>query len=234
MTQSSAYDSLVQSTIRRIADLSEESLLQLSQYISFLKWQEEQWREWDEEDVPGVEPADADSSHRDATREDVPAPLSRAGDRRSWWVYDFIEHFEGATATGTKTSAGMEVKVAPAMCGLEQRLAVWQHPPSAGASVLQFQFTVPPNVDRLRFQAKVGIRNGSLIAESLGNYVAFRLLVNGVRLWGTTKNSTTWEDVAVSLPTLSGEYVTVQLVTDGLGDSRWNWAVWGTPLLVGE
>jgi hypothetical protein len=38
----------------------------------------------------------------------------------------------------------------------------------------------------------------------------------------------------VDLPTLAGQPVTIQLVTDGLGDARWNWAVWGTPLLIGE
>jgi hypothetical protein len=100
--------------------------------------------------------------------------------------------------------------------------------------VLQYQFTVPATVDRLWLRAKVGIRNGSLIAESPDNYVAFRFFVNGIRLWGATKNTTAWEDVSVELPALGGEYVTVQFVTDGLGDSRWNWAVWGTPLLVGE
>ena len=100
--------------------------------------------------------------------------------------------------------------------------------------MVQYQFEVPADLDRLRFRAKAGIRNGSLIAESPDNYVAFRLFVNGVRLWSATKNSTTWEDVSVDLPTLAGEHITVQLVTDGLGDSRWNWAVWGTPLLIGE
>ncbi|MEZ4634352.1 MAG: hypothetical protein R2873_01530 [Caldilineaceae bacterium] len=29
--------------IRRIGDLSEQSLIQLGQYISYLKWQEELW-----------------------------------------------------------------------------------------------------------------------------------------------------------------------------------------------
>jgi len=55
---------------RRIADLSDESLILLSQYISFLKWQEEQWHSpevW--EDVKGDEVA---------------------------WIYDLIEHFAGA------------------------------------------------------------------------------------------------------------------------------------------
>ena len=160
---------------------------------------------------------------------DAPSPT-----RPTRWVYHFIDRFDEATVTATKTTQGLEVRVAPALCELEQRLSIWQHPPTTGSAVVQYQFEVPADLDRLRFRAKAGIRNGSLIAESPDNYVAFRLFVNGVRLWSATKNSTTWEDVSVDLPTLAGEHVTVQLVTDGLGDSRWNWAVWGTPLLIGE
>ena len=215
MTQTDLYDSIV----RRIADLSEDSLLQLSHTISFLKWQEEQWREWGDEDL--------DFAAAQGASADTAANQPR-------WVLDLIEQFEQATVTATQTSQGMEVRVAPAQCGLEQRLAIWQHPPIAGGSVVQYQFMVPATAERLRFRAKVGIRNGSLIAEMPDNYVAFRFFVNGHRLWSTTKNTTTWDDVSVDLPTLAGEYATIQLMTDGLGDSRWNWAVWGTPLLIGE
>jgi hypothetical protein len=215
MTQTDLYDSIV----RRIADLSDDSLLQLSQYVSFLKWQEEQWREWGDED-PDF-----------GTGQDVRA---RSGGSTPRWVLDLIEQFEQATVIATQTGQGMEVRVAPAQCGSEQRLAIWQHPPIAGASVVQYQLSIPAAVERLRFRAKVGIRNGSLIGEMPENYVAFRFFVNGHRLWSTTKNTTTWDDVSVDLPTLAGEHATIQLVTDGLGDSRWNWAVWGTPLLIGE
>ncbi len=217
MIQTDLYESIV----RRIADLSEESLQQLSQTIAFLKWQEEQWREWDDDEL-----------RFDFTDEDEADAVPASP--RSRWVHDLIELFEQATVTATQAPQGMEVRVAAALCELEQRLSIWQHPPTAGASVVQYQLDVPSDVTRLRFRAKVGIRNGSLIAESPNNYVAFRFYVNGVRLWSTTKNSTTWDDVSVDLPTLAGQHITIQLVTDGLGDARWNWAVWGTPLLIGE
>jgi hypothetical protein len=218
MTQTDLYESIV----RRIADLSEESLQQLSEYIAFLKWHEEQWREWDDDELR----FDLDN--------DAEEPEAPPTGRSSRWVYDLIEQFEQATVTATQTAQGMEVRVAAALCEQEQRLSIWQHPPTAGASVVQYQLDVPADVARLRFRVKAGIRNGSLIAESPDNYVAFRFYVNGVRLWSTAKNSTTWDDVSVDLPTLAGQSITIQLVTDGLGDARWNWAVWGTPLLIGE
>jgi len=216
MTPTDLYESIV----RRIADLSEESLQQLSGYIAFLKWQEEQWREWDDDELR----FDLDDNEALA----VPSV------RPSRWVYDLIEQFEQATVTATQTAQGMEVRVAAALCEREQRLSIWQHPPTAGASVVQYQLDVPADVARLRFRAKAGIRNGSLIAESPDNYVAFRLYVNGVRLWSAAKNTKSWDDVSVDLPTLAGQAITLQLVTDGLGDARWNWAVWGTALLIGE
>lgn len=218
MTSTDLYDSIV----RRMADLGEESLLLLSQYISFLKWQEEQWREWTDVDAAD-EPADEAESRQ-----------AGSIDRRTRWVYDFIEHFGEATVTSTQAPDGMEVRVGPAMCGLEQRVAIWQHPPVAGASVVQYQLTIPADAGRLRLRTKIGIRNGSLIAETPDNLVAFRFYVNGVRLWSAAKKTTAWDDVTVELPSVAGEFVTLQFVTDGLGDSRWNWAVWGTPLLIGE
>ena len=47
------YDSRQESIdaiLRRISDLNEQSLTQLSQYISYLKWQEELWHSLVDED----------------------------------------------------------------------------------------------------------------------------------------------------------------------------------------
>lgn len=218
-----SHPDLYNALLRSMADLSEESLRELARFVSFLKWKETKQHERPDEQGP-----EAPASR--SLEELAQGPATR----EACWVYDFIEHFDEATVTATQAPDGMEVRVAPAMCGLEQQMAIWQHPPVAGAAVVQYQFSVPGDVQRLRLLARVGIRNGSLIAESPDNYVAFRFLVDGVRLWSITKNTTTWEEVAVDLPSLAGEFVTVQFVTDGLGDNRWNWAVWGTPLLVGE
>ncbi|MCB0152720.1 MAG: hypothetical protein KDE01_34340, partial [Caldilineaceae bacterium] len=42
----------IDAIVRRISDLSEQSLTQLSQYISYLKWQEELWHSLIEDDRP--------------------------------------------------------------------------------------------------------------------------------------------------------------------------------------
>ena len=43
-----------------------------------------------------------------------------------------------------------------------------------------------------------------------------------------------WKDHEIDMPTLPGDVARVQLVTDGLGNHQWAWAVWGEPRLVGE
>ena len=194
--------------VRRVSDLSEQSLIQLSQYISYLKWQEELWHsllveEEDEGEAAG----------------------------RLVWKFDFLDAFPQARQAATRQPDLMEIKVGPATCGMIQQNALWEHPPLVGSAVVEYQIQVPANVDRLRLRFAVGIRDGALMEGE--NLCAFRIYVNGMRLWSATKQSTDWERHAVDLPNLAGQSVVVQLMTDGLGDARWNWAVWAEPQLLG-
>lgn len=190
---------------RRIADLSEESLIQLSQYISFLKWQEEQWRS--------------------------PDAWGEAGNLRTGWMFDLIEHFHEARQSATIDPAGMEIKLGPASCGGVIRQAIWQHPPAIGLSVLEYQFRAPADVDLLKLRFAVGVRDGALLSED--NQVAFRLRLNGRSLWSHLKAEVGWESFVLDLPSLAGQEAILQLITDPLGNSRWNWAVWGEPQILG-
>jgi hypothetical protein len=194
--------------IRRIGDLSEQSLLQLSQYISYLKWQEELWH----------------SLLDDKEMED-------GGRLRLVWKYDFLEAFPGARQASTRRPDLMEIKVGPASCGMVQQDALWQHPPVTGSAVVEYQLHVPGDIDRLRMQFGVGIRDGALMEGE--NLCAFRIFANGMRLWSVTKQSTQWERYLIDLPNLAGQDLIIQLMTDGLGDARWNWAVWAEPQLLG-
>ncbi len=190
---------------RRISDLSEESVIQLSQYISYLKWQEEQWQSpdlWESEE-----------------------------DQEAVWIYDLIEHFIEASQTATVDPSLMEIKVAPASCGGVMRQSIWQHPPVTGQSVLEYQLQVPIDLDILKMRFAVGVRDGAMLSQD--NQVAFRVRVNGRPLWNHMKSSVVWENFTLDLPSLVGQQTVLQLITDPLGNSRWNWAVWGEPQVVG-
>lgn len=192
---------------RRIADLNEQSLTQLSQYISYLKWQEELWHSLLEDEAQ-------------------PAP-----NQALIWQYDFLEGFPAARKVSTREPALMEIKVGMATCGMVQQMALWEHPPVVGSAVCEYQLGVPNEVDSLRLRFAVGIRDGALMVGD--NWCAFRIYVNGARLWSTTKQTTEWERYLIDLPSLAGQDIVVQFITDGLGDNRWNWAVWAEPQLLG-
>ena len=195
--------------VRRISDLNEQSLSQLSQYISFLKWQEELWHSL----LDAEDDFDAD------------------GADRLLWQFDFLEAFPGARKISTRSPDMMEIKVAPATCGMVQQMALWEHPPVSGSAVCEYTVQAPTNLDRLRLSFGIGIRDGSLMRDE--NLCAFRIFVNGVRLWSTTKQTSSWERFVVDLPSLAGQEMIIQFLTDALGDNRWNWAVWAEPVLVG-
>lgn len=193
--------------VRRISDLNDQSLTQLSQFISYLKWQEELWNSLLEEEV-------AAQPHQTLL-----------------WQYDFLEAFPVARQQGTRTPKGMEIKVDLATCGMVQQMGLWMHPPNIGSAVCEYSVQVPPHADSLRLRFGIGIRDGALMQGD--NWCAFRIYVNGVRIWSTTKQSNKWERFLIDLPSLSGQDVVIQFLTDGLGDARWNWAVWAEPLLLG-
>ena len=77
----------------------------------------------------------------------------------------------------------------------------------------------------------VCIRDGALMEGE--NLCAFRIYVNGVRIWSTTKQDNRWQRYVIDVPSLAGQDMVLQFVTDGLGDNRWNWAVWAEPQLLG-
>ena len=193
--------------IRRIRDLNEQSLLQLSQYVGYLKWQEELWQSLMEE-----ESADDDG-------------FSLV------WKYDLLEAFPESRQSATRTPDLMEVRIDTASCGMVQQPALWQHPPVEGSAVVEYDVRVPAQVERLRMQFAVGIRDGAQMEED--NFCAFRVLLNGVRVWSNTKQCCSWERFVTDLPNQAGQPAVLQLMTDGLGNSRWNWAVWAEPQLLG-
>ena len=148
------------------------------------------------------------------------------------WAYDFVEHFREASTTADQDPAGMELQVGEAACDEEWQMAIWQHPPIAGSAIIEYQVLVPQNVVNLRLSFATGIRDGSQLAA--GNVVAFRVFVNDWKIWSETQHTRKWNHHELSLPTLPGDVTRIHFVTDGLGNHRWAWAVWGEPRLVGD
>jgi hypothetical protein len=142
------------------------------------------------------------------------------------WSFDFLQHFSKAT------HSGMEVKIADATCANVTRPALWEHPPMSGSATVSYLVPIPAGVRQVTLKFAIGIRDGAELPSDRS--IAFRILVNGWKLWSAVKNSRTWEGHVVKMPQLSSDIVRIEFITDGLGDNRWNWAVWGEPRLEGE
>jgi hypothetical protein len=146
--------------------------------------------------------------------------------RANLWSFDFIANFNEATRTG------LQVQVEDATCEGITRPALWEHPPASGSANVSYLVPIPPSVNQLKLKFSIGIRDGSELPND--RFVAFRVMVNGWKLWSTLKNSHSWQEHVIAMPHLSSDIARVEFVTDGMGDNRWNWAVWAEPRLEGE
>jgi hypothetical protein len=148
------------------------------------------------------------------------------------WTFDFVEHFRRAIVSADHDPAGMEVQVGETACNGDTRMALWQHPPVQGSAIVEYQVPVPAGVSSLRLRFATGIRDGSRLSE--GNVVAFRLFVNGWKIWSDTQHARKWKTHEIAMPALAGDVARIQFITDGLGNHQWAWAAWGEPRLVGQ
>jgi hypothetical protein len=148
------------------------------------------------------------------------------------WSFDFLKSFRGATITSSRDPGGMEIKVGDAICDGIGRAALWEHPPVSGSASVGYLVPLPTGLQRLKLVFAIGIRDGSELPSD--RLIAFRVLVNGWKLWSAVKNTHAWEEQILEMPEVSSDVAQIEFVTDGLGDSRWNWSVWGEPRLEGE
>ena len=146
------------------------------------------------------------------------------------WRLSFLEHLAEASVHATRDPAGMEVKGAEATVGGEGRPALWQHPPVNGESVVEFHVPVPSGLKNLRLRFAVGVRDGARATDRL---VAFRVRVDGWQVWSQAAWPTSWRPFELGLPFHAGDVLRIAFVTDGLGEHKWAWAVWGEPELIG-
>jgi hypothetical protein len=152
--------------------------------------------------------------------------------RPSAWSLSLIEAFRTAVVQASDKPTGMDVKLAPAIVGGEERPALWAHPPVEGRAIIEYHLPIPQAIDQLRLRLAIGIRDGSKIDPN--NLVAFAVRINGLRVWGRQTNARRWQPAEIPLEVVSGDIVRLELTTETLGSHEWTWAVWGQPELIGQ
>ena len=146
------------------------------------------------------------------------------------WALNLLEQFAGADVRASRNPGGMEVKAAEATVGGERRPALWQHPPVAGESAVEFHVPIPAGLRDLRLRFSIGIRDGAQAEDRL---VAFRVRVDGWQMWSRAAWPIRWEAFEIPLPLQAGNVLRLAFATDGLGEHSFAWAAWGEPVLTG-
>ena len=148
------------------------------------------------------------------------------------WTFSFIEAYQNAAVTASEASDGMDVKMAPAVVGGQSRPALWAHPPVVGQAIIEYHVPIPQQVDEVRLQLAIGVRDGAKIDED--NLVAFGIRVNGLRIWGQQSNDQQWQAFEIGLDVIRGDIARIEFTTEALGSHQWTWVVWGQPTLIGK
>jgi hypothetical protein len=199
-------------SLRGLAALSPADRALAREFIAFLEWRSRQTRQ-----------------EVDAARQ-VPLAARQVPLAARTWQLNFLEQLGSASVRATRDPAGMEVKGAEATVGGESRPGLWQHPPVSGESSVEFHVPVPQGLRDLRLRFAIGIRDGARAADRL---VAYRVRVDGWQVWSQAAWPTSWRSLELALPFRAGDVLRIAFATDGLGDHKWAWAVWGEPELIG-
>lgn len=147
------------------------------------------------------------------------------------WQVSLIDQFKLARISASGNSNGMEVSMGIAMAGDETRPSILAHPPLLGEAIIAYTQTLPVAVKSPQLRFSIAIRDGAQMAAN--NLVAFRVRVNGWRLWSTHTNVQRWQSFSVPLPIDPGSVVSIELCTEAIGEHRFTWAAWGEPMIVG-
>jgi hypothetical protein len=148
------------------------------------------------------------------------------------WRADLIDLFPSASvAASSPDTAGLAAHLGLAIAGGVERAAVFAHPPVRGECIIALQLPIPDGAGAVRLRFGYGIRDGAGIADD--NLVAFRVRVNGYRVWSAHTNARRWEEADIALPVQAGSMAAIEFRTEALGDHRYTWAAWAQPRAIG-
>jgi len=147
------------------------------------------------------------------------------------WTFDFIENFAAAEKIPKNKQLGSEIKIGVTTSDGVEKPALFAHPPVQGRSVIEYYVPVPHDVEELKLKFAIGIRDGAKLSGS--NLVAFSILMNGYRIWGTQTNVRRWQGYEIDLAAHIGDVNQIAFTTEALGNHQWTWAAWGAPVITG-
>ena len=147
------------------------------------------------------------------------------------WHISLIDQFKLARISASNDSNGMEVALGVAIADGQPCSSIFAHPPLSGEAIIAYTQALPVDIKSPELCFSIAIRDGAEIASD--NLVAFRVRVNGGRLWAQHTNLKRWQSFKVPLPIDPGSVVSIELCTEAIAEHRFTWAAWGEPMIVG-
>ena len=144
-------------------------------------------------------------------------------------VADLLELFPKATVTN---SSSTELR-RPASAGGVKQDALFEHPSPRKPARVEFQIDLPKisSRDLLLFSVETAIADGVDLTKGADG-VRFIVEVNGKQIFEQACRETRWTPHMIELTTFAGQSVRLALITHEIGNSSYDWAVWGTPRII--
>jgi hypothetical protein len=154
------------------------------------------------------------------------------------WRYDFYDNFPQGRQ---QRHPGSDIDLHPeAVCNGERKKAIFEHPPDdyKRSTIITYAVAPPSRASLLLLTGFVGIEtfrptpNGPQPSgRSSGNDVRFQIVIDDQVKFRRRKSASDWERFVVLFVT-AGDDLRIGFATNNLGDSAYNWAVWGEPELI--
>ena len=163
-------------------------------------------------------------------------------------VADLIEIFPNAKVTN---SSSTELR-RPASAGGVKQDAVFEHPSPGKPARVEFTIQLPSfaPADRgaskpvgpvpspgastpewLLFSFETALADGITLSPGVDG-VRFSVEVDGQTVFEESRRETQWKPHMLDLARFAGRTVNLALITDEIGNSSYDWAVWGSPRII--
>ncbi len=145
-------------------------------------------------------------------------------------VADLLERFNPAQVRDSSSCAVRR----PAVAGGVKQNGLFEHPQTTGTPARVLYDINLPKVESgelLLFAFSVGIADGAKL-DGVADGVRFAIDVDGARVFSEDWKENRWRDAAIDLTPLAGRRIQLVLLTGALGNTSYDWALWGNPRVL--
>ncbi len=135
----------------------------------------------------------------------------------------WLQYSEGIPVPGIVEDSGQVTNITS---GGVTKLSAIAHSPQNGKAILAWAVQLPPNARTLNVSAGLDDGPSSLNNNVPYTGVGFSVRVNDEQLWDQTVQTRGWFSTSVDVSQWAGQNVVIELVTDSLGSSTFDWSNW--------